>query len=118
MAVPYGVVDVHEHDRLRRRADGGENLLLILERIAQDHRRGREIPEYELVALLGDRRRRGDIDDQRDAFLLGDLGNGGGLPGIKRADEELRAVADDFLGAGARGIDIRFGVDADDRELG
>ena len=113
-----GVVDVHEHDRLRRRTGGGEHLLLVREGIAQDHRRGREIPEHELVTLLGDRRRRGDIDDQRNAFLLGDLGDRRRLAGIEGADQELRAVADHLFSARAGGIDIRFGVDVHDRELG
>ena len=31
------------------------------------HRRGREVADDELVALLGDLRRGGDVDDQRDA---------------------------------------------------
>ena len=96
----------------------GEDFLLVGEGVAQDHPGRREIPEYELVALLGDRRRRGDIDDERNAFLLGDLGDGGGLAGIEGADQELRAFADQLLGAGARGVDVRFGVGVHDREVG
>ena len=61
--------------------------------------------------------RRGDIDDERDALLLGDLGDRGGLAGVEGADQELRAVADELFGARARGIDVRFGVGVHDREL-
>ena len=35
-----------------------EHFLLVGESVAEDHRRGREIAEHELVALLGDRRAR------------------------------------------------------------
>ena len=62
--------------------------------------------------------RRGDIDDERNALLLGDLGDRGGLAGIEGADQKLRAVADQLFGAGARGVDVRFGVGVHDRELG
>ena len=55
---------------------------------------------------------------QRNALLLGDLGDGGGLAGIEGADQKLGAVADHLFRPGAGGIDIRFGVDADDSELG
>ena len=105
-----GVVDVHEHGRLRRRADRGEDLLLIDEGVAQDHRRGREIAEHELVALLGDRRGGGDVDDEGDALLLGDLGDGGALAGIEGADQQLRALADQLFGARAGDLDVGFGV--------
>ena len=53
-----------------------------------------EIPEHELVALLGDGRRGGDIDDQRDTLLFGNLSNRGGVAGIESANQELRTVAD------------------------
>ena len=77
-------------------------------------RRGREIAEDELVALLGDRRRGGDVDDEGDALLLGDLGDGGGLAGVEGADQQLRAVADQLLGAGAGHLDVGFGVGVHD----
>ena len=108
---------MHEHDGLRRRAGGGKDFFLTGESVAEDHRRRGEIPEHELVALLGDRRSGGNIDDERDTLLLGDLGDGGGLPGIEGADQKLRAVADQLLGAGARGIDVRLGVAVHDRKL-
>ena len=54
----------------------------------EDHRRGREVAEHELVALLGDRRRRGDIDDERNALLLGDLGDRGALAGVEGAEQK------------------------------
>jgi len=109
---------MHEDDRLRRRTDEAEHFLLVGESIAQDHPCGRKIPEYELIALLGDRRRRGDVDDQRNAFLLGDLGDCGGLARIEGTDQELRSIADQLFGAGARSIDVRFGVGVHDREVG
>ena len=60
----------------------------------------------------------GDVDDQRDALLLGDLGDGRGLAGIEGADEKLGTVADQLLGARAGGVDARFGVAAHDLEIG
>ena len=78
---------------------------------------GGEVAEHELVALLGDGGRAGDVDDQRNALLLGDLGDGGGLAGIEGADEKLRALADQLLGAGAGGVDVGFGVAIHDAEF-
>ena len=109
---------MHEHHRLRGDAGGLEHLLLVGEGVAEDHRRGREIAEHELVALLGDRRRRRDIDDERDALLLGHLGDRGALAGIEGADQELRAVVDQLLGARARHLDVGLGVGVHDREIG
>jgi hypothetical protein len=109
---------VHEHDRLRRRTGCGEDFLLRRERIAEDHRRSRKIPEHELVALLGNRRRRGDIDDQRDTLLLGSLGDGGGLPGIESADQKLRTVPNQLFRPSTRGLDVRFGIGVRNREIG
>jgi hypothetical protein len=105
-----GVVHVHEDAALRRRAGAREHLELVGERVAEDHRRGREVAEHELVALLGDRRRGGDVDDERDAALLGDLGDRRGLAGVERADEELRAFADQALRARAGDVDVRLGI--------
>jgi hypothetical protein len=68
--------------------------------------------------LLGNRRRCGNVDDERDAFLLGHLGNGGARAGIERAHEKLRAVADELLGAGAGDLHIGLGVRIHDGELG
>ena len=82
----------------------------------QDHRRGREVAEHELVALLGDRRRGGDIDDERDALLLGHLGDRRALAGVEGADQQLRALADQPLGAGAGDLDVDLGVAVHDRE--
>ena len=118
MAVPYVSLMCMKHDRLRCRSGGGENLLLIIEGVADDHRPGREIPEYKLVALLGDLRRARDVDDERNAFLLGHLGDGRGLAGIERADQQLRALADQLLGTGAGGIHVGFSVAVDNRGLG
>jgi len=67
-------------------------------------------PEHGLVALLGASRRSGDINDERNAFLLGDLGDRGGLAGIEGADQELCSFADQPFGAGARGVDVRLSV--------
>ena len=85
---------------------GLEDLLLIGEGIAQDHRRGGEVAEHELVALLGDRRGGRDVDDERDALLLGHLGNRRALAGVEGADEQLRALADQPLGARAGDLDV------------
>ena len=109
---------MHEHDRLGRLAGDLEHFLLVGEGVAEDHRRGREIAEHELVALLGDRRGGGDVDDERDALLLGHLGNRRGLAGIEGADQELGAVVDQLLGAGARDLHVGLGVGVHDRELG
>jgi hypothetical protein len=84
---------MHECDCLWRRASSGKNLLLVDEGIVEDHRCGGEIPEHEFVALLGYGRRGGEIDDQRDAPLFGDLGDRGRVAGIEGADQELRTVA-------------------------
>ena len=94
-----------------------EDLLLRQESVTHEHRRGREIPEHELVALLGDIRSAGNIDDERNALLLGDLRNRGGLPGIECADQKLRTVTDQFFGMLARGIDIQFGIAVHDSEF-
>ena len=40
------------------------------------------------------------------------------LAGIEGADQELRAVVDQFLGARARDLDVGLGVGIHDRELG
>ncbi len=85
-------------------ADRSKHFLLIDEGVAQDHARGGKIAEHEFVALLGDRRRGGDIDDERHALLLGDLRDRQRLAGIEGADQELRAVADQLLGARARAV--------------
>ncbi len=103
-------------DGLRRGADLGEDFLLVDEGVAQDHAGGREIAEHELVALLGDRRGGGDVDDEGDALLLGDLGDGGALPGVEGADQQLRALADQLLGARAGDLDVGFGVGVHDLE--
>ncbi len=55
---------------------------------------------------------------KRDAALLGDLGDGGGLAGVERADEELRALGDQALGARARDVDVRLGIAVHDVEAG
>jgi hypothetical protein len=47
--------------------------------------------------LLGDGRRGGDIDDQRDALLFGDLGDRGRVPGIEGANQKLRTVTRTYL---------------------
>ena len=84
----------------------GEDLLLVDEGVAQDHAGGREVAEHELVALLGDRRGGGDVDDEGDALLLGDLGDGRALAGVEGADQQLRALADQLLGARAGDLDV------------
>jgi hypothetical protein len=111
-----GIVDVHEHRRLRGEAGRLKDLLLIDEGVAQDHGRSREIAEHELVALLRDRRSGGDVDDQGDAPLLGDLGDSRGLPGIEGSDQKLRALPDQPFGPRARDIRTGLGVAVHDLE--
>ena len=53
---------------------------------------------------------------QRNALLLGDLRDRGGLAGIEGADQKLRAVADQLLGAGAGDVDVGLGVAVHDLE--
>ena len=96
----------------------GEDFLLVGEGVAQDHRRGREVAEHELVALLGDRRRGGDVDDEGNALLLGDLRDRGALAGVEGADQKLRAVGDQLLGARARDLDVGLGVGVHDLQVG
>ena len=109
---------MHEHHRLRRRTCGVEDFLLIGERVIQNHRRGGEIAEHKLVALLGDRRGRGDVDDVRDALLFGDLRDGTALARVEGTDQKLRAVCDQFLGARARNVDIGLCVGVHDLQFG
>ena len=95
-----------------------EDFLLVGEGVAEDHPRGREVAEHELVALLGDRRSGGDIDDEGNALLLGDLGDRAALAGIEGAHQKLRAVGDQLLGARARDLDVGLGVGVHDLEFG
>ena len=99
-------------------AGGLEDFLLVGEGVVQDHRRGREVAEHELVALLGDRRGGRDVDDERDALLLGDLRDRGALAGVERADQKLRAIGDQLLGARARHLDVGLGVGVHDLQVG
>ncbi len=108
---------MHEHDRRRRLAGGLEDFLLVLERVAEDHRRGREVAEHEFIALLRDRRGSRDIDDEGNALLLGDLRDRGALAAIERAHQQLRAVGDQLLGARAGHLDIGLGVGVHELKL-
>ena len=87
------------------------------QRAGDQHRRRREIAHDELVALLGDLRRGGDVDDERDAALLGDLGDGDGLAGVEGADQHVGAGIDRLLGLGARDVGLGLGVVVHDVEL-
>src|SRR4030095_17224155 len=113
---PEGVVDVHEHGALWRRAGGLEYFLLVCEGIAQDHARCWKVAKYELVALLGDLRRRSNIDDVGNTLLLGDLRDRRALAGIEGANQDLRTLADQFLGPRAGDIDVGFGIAIHDLE--
>ena len=55
-------------------------------------------------------RRRGDVDYKGNAALLGDLGDGRSGAGVERADQAVRPLLYQPLGAGARGIDVGFRV--------
>src|SRR5262245_11761345 len=108
---------MHEYHRLRCLAGSLEYFLLIGHGIGTDHRRGREIAEHELVALLGDRRSGGDVDDERDSLLLGDLRDRRSLPGIEGSDQQLRALVDQLLGPRPRDLHVGLGGGLHDREL-
>jgi len=105
-----GVVDVHQHRRLRRRPRRREHIVHRLEATGDQHAACREVADDELVALLGDLRVGGDVDDERDALLLGDLGNRRGGARIEAADEHVGAFADQLLGLGTADIRIGFRV--------
>ena len=115
--LPERVVDVHEHGRLRRGLRFGEDVLEQNQAVPADLGRGREVAEHELVALLGDLRRGGDVDDVRNAMLLRHLRDRGGMPRIERADEHVRALADEALGTATRGVDVGLGVGVHDLDL-
>ncbi len=70
----------------------------------------REIAKDKLVTLFGDLRRRGDVDDERNAALLGDLSDGRGGAGIEGTDQAVRSFLYQSFGARARGIDVGFRV--------
>src|SRR5260370_20019064 len=108
---------MHENNGLGRTADDPEKLELMFEGVAKDHWRSEKIAKYELVTLLGNVGRCRNIDNERDALLLGDLRNRGGLTGIERADQKLRTIIDEFLGALARDVHIGFGIGIHHREL-
>ena len=108
---------MQEHHRLRRRAGSLEDLLLVGEGIGEDHPRRREVAEHELVALLGDRRGGSDIDDVGDALLLGHLGDRRALAGVEGAHQQLRALADQPLGARAGHLDVGLRVGIHDGEI-
>ena len=109
---------MHERYGLGRRATRREHLLLVGEGISRDHRRGREVAEYELVALLGDRRGGRNIDNVGDAFLLGDLCDGRALAGVEGAHQQLSAIRDQPLGTRARDVHIGLRVGVHDLEVG
>src|SRR5262249_43006444 len=113
---PKGVVDVQEDDGLRRLAGGLEDRLLIGKGVAENHPRRWEVAKHKFVALLGDGWRRGDVDYEGDALLLGHLGNRRGLARVEGADEQLRALANQALGPRARGVDVGFGIPVHDAE--
>src|SRR5581483_6270843 len=108
------VVNVQEYRRFRRVAADFKQFLLDGKSIAKNHRRGRKIPEYELLAFIGEWRSSGDIDDEWDAFLLGNLGDCRALARVECADEQLRAVADQLFRPRARDLDLGLGVGIDD----
>ena len=84
--------------------------LCSAKRAGDQHRRRREVADDELVALLGDLRRRGDVHDQGHAVLLGDLGDGDGLARVEGADQDVGAGVDRLLGLGAGDVGLGLGV--------
>ena len=74
--------------------------------------RGREIAEHELVALLGDRRRSGDIDDERNALLLGHLRDGGASDRSRRRRPEAARPRRSAFSARARATSTLDSVSA------
>src|SRR5262249_5579489 len=59
----------------------------------------------------------GNVDDERNALLLGDLRDGGALTGIESTDEKLRAIVDQFFRARARDLHVGLGVGVHDRQF-
>src|SRR5262245_9572726 len=76
----------------------------------KNHARRREVAKHKLVALLGDLRGGRNIDDVRNALLFRDLGDRSALARIESANQDLRPIADHFLGARARNVDIGLSV--------
>ena len=66
--------------------------------------------------MIGGRGR--DVDDVGNALLLGDLRDRGALAGVEGADQQLRAVGDQLLGARARDLDVGLGVGIHDLQVG
>ena len=104
-----GVVHVHEHRGARHRVRRLEQLADQVEAVAHDVARGLEVAEHVPIALLGDLRR-GVVDHERHAALLGHLRDRRGGAGVERADQHVGALLDQALGAGARGVDVGLGV--------
>ena len=85
---------------------------------AHDVGRGLEVAEHELVALLGDLRRGGDVDDvaaRRAARRPARSPRS--APESNAPTSTLRALLDQALGAGARGVDVGLVVGVHDLDV-
>ena len=121
------VVGVQEDDPLRRDPGLLEDLPHELHRPLAEHRARREVAVDVLDLLLpllhrlGDVGRDGvgrrDVDDERDAALLGDRDDRIRVPGAERAHEELSAAVDEPLGFLPRHLGLRLGVSEQELEL-
>ena len=105
-----GIVVMQEGGLLGLHPGSLEQVLDQGQPVGGQTRRGGEIAEYRMEALLGDIGRGGDIDDQRHAALLAHPRYRHGVGAVEGADQHLSAVGDQLFGPGARRVDIRFGV--------
>jgi len=91
-------------------AGGREQILHQRQAVAHQGQAGREVAEDRLVALLGQLRGGGDVDDHRHAMLLANLQRRRGLAAVEGADDHRGTVLDQLLGARAGNVRARFGI--------
>ena len=111
------VVGVQERRGLRLRLGGGEQIPDQSQAVAEQHAAVGEIADQEFVALLGELRRRADVDHERHLTLLADLGDRQRGGRVERADDAVRALVDRALGLRARHVRIALDVDVDELDL-
>ncbi len=92
-----GIVGVEEHSRLRVRLCRLDEGLDAVQSVDNQLATGRKIAHQELIALLGDRRRRRNVDDERHLPLLAHLGDRQRGSGFESADNAMHAVIDHAL---------------------
>src|SRR5437867_6129347 len=121
------VVAVHQHDPLRRHVGFLEDLDEVLHGLAAEARARREVAVDVLHLLLAvpdrlgdvgrDRIGRGDVDEERDALLLGDRHHCARGSRVERPQQHLGALVDDALGLDATVLGLGLRVADDQLEL-